>query len=599
MTAVFAARAATGERVDAERAHRAFSDAGESRAPATWIGSSGRVTLARSDDRSSGPWEGVYVIADLRLDNRDDIAAALARDGAPVDAGTADEELVARWFRARDVAGLGDLEGDFAIVLWDERTGRLVAARDCFGMRPLYWRRRDRSVELGSTPRHVLGRDIASAPLDEDTVSDYLYLSRRLDPSASFYRDLRLVRPSHALVVDDRGLDEIRLWQWREPTELRYANRDDYAEQLADELGRAVRARIRGNAPVGIALSGGLDSSAIAAFAAPACDLRAYSMVFDDHPDCDEREYIRPQIERYDIPWLQIRPERETLFEDVPEVDEPDASLAVEPHWRHALRDLAGAGGRVMLGGDGGETLMLSESDWHFIDWAMRGKVRTLARELPAHIARWGVWPRLRLRSLLGRRMPGWIRTRAPVALSDSRPTWLDASADAWHRRLARMRARVPEVTFRSAARQLAFDTVTSDLGMGMGWWPAAAHQASRYGLAYAYPFMDRRLQQFLYAVPIEVFFRDGRDRAVLRDALAGLAPDSVRNRTTQTVFTSWFGDLAASQAVRGRLESVTWPTISAIPPRERALAAAAAGEAQPWQVLCLTTFVDWYTRRQ
>ena len=465
-------------------------------------------------------------------------------------------------------------------------------------MRPLYVHRSAEVTAFASEPRQLLGRGLCTAALDETVVSDYLHVARRLDPGSSFYRDLQLVRPGHAVIASATSFTQRRYWQWREPTELRYAKREDYVEHMRAELERAVRVRVRGCRPVGIMLSGGLDSSSIAGFAAPACDVRAYSMVFDEHPDCDEREFIAPMVDQLGLQWKSLHPEQATLFSDVPRVDEPDASLAAEPWWQPAMTDLSGAGGRVMLVGDGGDTLMLSESDWHFVDWAVRGRVRPLARELRGYVRRWGALPRLRLRSLIGRAAPGWLRTRAPATWSGTPRSWLDASDGAWRNRVARHRARIPPVTFKSFARQFAFDAVTSDRGTGMGWWPASAHQANRYGLTYAYPLMDRRLQSFVYSVPLEMFFRDGADRALVRDAVTGLIPDAVSQRSSQTVFGSWFSDVARSPELRNVIESTPWPELPGIPGRAQALRAAASGNAPAWQVIALAQFVRWYSER-
>ena len=590
---MFGVRRLDGEAIErsyVERCCAASADAGPDRQD-IWLApretgdvALGHCLLATTDDaqreRQPSSLDGLWISADARIDNRAEVAEALAARGDLVAPDATDERYILHAYRAWGLDALPRLEGDFAFVLWDAPRRTLIAARDCVGIRPLFYARDSRRVMVASEIRQLFVERGVSHELDPDVVSDYLRAAHRADAGSSFYRAIRQVRPGHFLRVTADGVDEQRYWTWREPDPIRYATSGQYAEHLTEVFRAAVAARMRTSAPVGLLLSGGLDSSAIAGFAGDVLrrrgsdsrSLRTYSMVFDDHPDCDEREYIEPLTDALGVDRHWLYPERKKLFSRSPRVDEPDASTLAEPHWDDALADLSAAGGRVMFGGDAGETVFLGQSNWHFIDLLRRGNARGFLRELRGYVATWGEWPRLPWRGLVAAQLPDWAHRRLSSAMGRPRPRRRDR-------------------TFRSYAHQFAFDSIVSDAGTGAGWWVPAAHKANRYGVVYCYPFLDRRLLQFLFAVPVEQFFERGVDRAVLRRALAGLVPECVRMRTDPTAFDSWFGRVARGPELRGALQTEPWPTLPYLPARDVALSSG----TRAWRQIALAQFVVWY----
>jgi asparagine synthase (glutamine-hydrolysing) len=533
------------------------------------------------------------IAADVRLDNRDELVAALAAGGDRVEPELTDDALMLRCYRAWGEPAFARLVGDFAAVLWDGRDRRLRAVRDGFGVRPLYWWADADEVRVASEPRQLGDAALASG-LEPEAVSDYLHHAHRLDAAASFRRGVALVRPGHVLTIDDAGAHERRFWALAPPAELSYPDPRDYAEHLAEVLGRAVAARCRGARPAGLLLSGGLDSSAIAALGVHRGVVPvAYTAVFDRHPSCDERPWVRACRQALGLAGVELEPEREALFARSPAVDEPDAASYAEPHWDRALAELAARGGRTMMVGDGGETLLFGTGTWVFVDALRRRSWTWLAREAAAYRAAWGAWPTPSLRGLAVRALPA-LAGRRPRA-----PSWLDPDPAAARARWARYRSRrVPRV-FAALARQHAFERVSSDLGDAPGWWPPAQHAANRRGCVYTYPYLDRRVQELVYAIPVERFYARGRDRAVLRDALAGRLPELVRERLAPTAFDAWFARVGYGPELAAVLATARWPELEVVPTRAAALAAHRRRAAPPWQLIALGQLVAWYNQRE
>ena len=232
------------------------------------------------------PGSGVVAIVEGRLDNRRELRAALE-----VDERADDAVYVLAAHHQWGAGAAARLLGDFVTVVWDPRAGgRLLVASDPMGMRPLYYAVEDGFLLLASTLEQLLqGLDRAPSVNDEMT-STYVYRPLLEWPHASFLAGVESLRGGELLDVRDGSVEKRRYWRWPEHPPERHAARGDEVEEFRSLLEDAVRCRIRSARPVGIYLSGGLDSSAITSVAGtmrhrdPSLDLRAYSCVSTGSP---------------------------------------------------------------------------------------------------------------------------------------------------------------------------------------------------------------------------------------------------------------------------------------------------------------------------
>ena len=210
--------------------------------------------------------DGRYVlVADVRLDNRDELIGPLAISA--VDARTlSDAAILLAAIERWEELCLERLIGDYAFVLWDSARRRLLLARDPLGQRPLHYHRGNKFFALASMPKglHALA-EVPYAP-DEDRIAEFLVLMTEIGPQ-SFFQGIERVEPGHVVTVTPTGLVTRRHWQ---PTRSRIVLNGpaEYAEAVRDLLDQAVRCRLRGAEDVGATLSGGFDSAAVAATAA-------------------------------------------------------------------------------------------------------------------------------------------------------------------------------------------------------------------------------------------------------------------------------------------------------------------------------------------
>jgi asparagine synthase (glutamine-hydrolysing) len=222
--------------------------------------------IRRRETVAAGAGGTALLVADARLDNRDELGEALGIGGAELGS-LSDPALMLRALERWEDEAVERLQGDFAFAFWDSRRKRLLLARDFLGERPLHYGRGRGFFAFASMPKglHALP-EIPPAP-DQEAVASFLALIPE-DGSETFFRGIGKVRAGEIVEVTRDGLNA-RRW-WRPSLEpLRLNGTDDYAEALREHFDRAVAVRLRGTeSAVAAHLSGGLDSSAVAATAA-------------------------------------------------------------------------------------------------------------------------------------------------------------------------------------------------------------------------------------------------------------------------------------------------------------------------------------------
>ena len=327
-----------------------------------------------------------------------------------------DSEVAAHAYDAWDLTFLDRLEGMYALAIWDGRRRRLVLVRDRMGQKPLYYGTFDGLLVFASELRALVEHPAVSRRLDPEALSQYLCLEYVPAPR-SLLAGVQKLEPGTALVVEDGETRLLRYWtpplrrqgrgtapaavgEGPEEEEEEEAGggvngagdrggggaalkHGEAVERLRELLDEAVRSRLVADVPLGIFLSGGIDSSTVAALAARHGALDTFSIGFEE-PSFDESAYARAMAERIGSRHHERVVERGEMSDLVPELgrllDEPIGDASIVP--TTLLSRFARERVKVALGGDGGDEL--------FAGYPMHRahRVAPLARLLPEPLHR-------------------------------------------------------------------------------------------------------------------------------------------------------------------------------------------------------------------
>ncbi|OCX50635.1 hypothetical protein BEL04_22965 [Mucilaginibacter sp. PPCGB 2223] len=209
------------------------------------------------------------ITADARLDNRDELFSKLDASKANADE-VPDSALILKAYQKYGEDCATHLIGDFAFAIWDENEQRLFCARDHMGIKPFFYYQDERFFAFATEKKGLLALPGIDKSINKQFVYNYLIRTAEQTLDSTVYEKIKRLEPAHTLTVH-QPKNELRLlqyWDMDAETELHFANRQDYYDGLLDHFKAAVKCRLRSAYPIGVELSGGMDSSGITGVAA-------------------------------------------------------------------------------------------------------------------------------------------------------------------------------------------------------------------------------------------------------------------------------------------------------------------------------------------
>ncbi|HZB43900.1 MAG TPA: asparagine synthase (glutamine-hydrolyzing), partial [Pyrinomonadaceae bacterium] len=213
-----------------------------------------------------------------------------------------DSETLLHLYEERGLEFVGDIEGDYALALWDAREQRLVLVRDRVGVKPLYFYQRDGRFIFASEIKAILAHPQVTAEVDERQL--YHYLSFLTTPAPdTLFRDIRKLPAGHLLVVERGGEARMtRYWDALPPPASEDKRSDEeHRAEILRLLRESIRKRMMSDVPFGVFLSGGVDSSANVALMSELSGqaVRTFTVGFRDHEELNELESARSVAQRF------------------------------------------------------------------------------------------------------------------------------------------------------------------------------------------------------------------------------------------------------------------------------------------------------------
>jgi asparagine synthase (glutamine-hydrolysing) len=479
---------------------------------------------------------GKTLLWDGRLDNRQELIGSL-RETLRDD--RSDAAIAAAALESWGTRGLKKLVGDWALSLWNPQERVVLLARDFLGARSIFYTVEENCFVWSTVIDPLLLAKQRTFQLQEEYLAGWLshFPATHLTPFAGIHS----VPPGSYVLFRPKAVTVHEYWTFDPNNRIRYRDDREYEDRFRSVFGEAVRRRLRATVPVLAELSGGMDSSSIVCMAdhlmAQGCSgtPRLDTISNFDHlePNWNEAPFFEKVEERrgragHHVP-LEFAGNWHPLFDS--------NVFAGTPAFGHNLNDNAGYESyitsgryRVLLQGTGGDEVLggVPTPLPELADLLAGGRVSFFLGQLLV----WAIAQRIPALHLAGRTMRLFLPTFLGRA-SASNPTWLipqfaRRNARALNGYARRFRVFGPSPSFE--ANLSALESLRRQIGC-VGISP-------RLPIERRYPFLDRDLLEYLYAIPREQLVRPNQRRSLMRRALVGIVPAEILNRRRKAFLT-------------------------------------------------------------
>jgi asparagine synthase (glutamine-hydrolysing) len=509
------------------------------------------IDLSRGHQPLSNEDDSVWIAFNGEIFNHEELRRELVSRGHDFRTHS-DTEAIVHAYEEYGTACPEKLRGMFAFAIWDERKHRLLIARDRLGKKPLYYYQNERFLIFGSEIKSLLAHPEVKTGLDPVALDRYLSL-RYVPGPLTMFKNIYKLQPGHSLIYDENGVRIRKYW------ELEFSEREERpigeeVEEFLALLKDCIKMRLMSEVPLGVFLSGGLDSSAVVALMSQLGipNIKTFSVGYEGAGDVNELGYAGIVARHFETEHheFHVKPEEFGNFisDLVWYMDEPVADSACIPLYfisklarKHVTVVLSGEGADELLAGYSVYQRMLTLEGLHRFYHPLAAIVQPIGLRLaPSFKAR-------KYMILAG--LPFEARYRGVSnALSDElkREIWattpLNGNGDiakffAPYYEKVQNAGRLNQMLFVDTKVWLPDDLLVKADKMTM-----ANSQELRT------PFLDHVLMEYAASLPMSLKLRGGVGKYLLKTAMKGILPDEIINRSKRgfpTPTKQWFaGDL-------------------------------------------------------
>ena len=486
-----------------------------------------KTTFESEAERQPFSLDGqVWITADARVDGRADLIRRLGIKDRDL-RNAHDNELILHAYHAWGEDCVDHLIGDFAFAIWDARKQSLFCARDHFGVKPFYYAQVGAHLIISNTLNCIRLHPAVSNELNDQAIGDFLLIGSNEEPGTTFFADIKRLPAAHTLILSGGDLKVRRYWTLPIQDEIRYKRESDYVDHFVELLDAAVEDRLRTDR-VGIFMSGGLDSSTVAATAhkifsegAHSFDLRAFTAVYDRLIPDEERHYSGLVADKLNIPIHYLAVDDYLPYErwDQPELLKPEpvhsplgSAAAVD------LQKLVASHCRVALTGMGGDDF-LRPSVSYLLALLTNLRFGRFAIEVARHLRAHRRLPRIGFRTRLSRvfRRKFW---------SMSYPEWLNPGFASRLNLPERWNRMNRELALAHPLRPEAYENLTSPFWSFV--FESYDPGTVSFQVESRHPLFDVRLVNYTLRLPSLPWCVD---KSLMRSAMQGKLPEQVRRR--------------------------------------------------------------------
>jgi len=504
----------------------------------------------------------IVIIADARIDNRRELLEKFRVESKKWSQ-IPDCRIILEAYKKWGSDCPGQLVGDFAFALWDPHIRKLFCARDHIGARPFYYYYSEKFFVFSSEIKAILTFPHIPQTIDDSRVADYLQLLVGNNTN-TFYKNIFRLEPATALTIDKRKFIEKKYWDYNHGHTIKRKDDDAYAQEFKEIFFEAVRCRLRSTGPIGCTMSGGLDSSSVACVAeqllAAQNPLHTFSFNFPRLPEkelkkIDECQYqnavlAKGSFVQHAINGHEFEPLRD-LTTQLKSYDQPFFFPHLYLEWQ-ALKIAQGKGIRVMLNGLDGDTVV-SHGYEHVRNLLLKGRLYGAIKNLLAISKRQHIPKKVLFKTyLFDQFLKAPLRYCYHFSQKRINPYWNVSRilTDNFALTSGLTEQIKPEFSMLQTARRYHYRRLTNPL------LTHALEQTNNFSLCFQIenrsPFFDRRLMEYCYSLPPEQKLKNGWTRYVLRQAMKGIVPVEVIERTGKSDLTPGFISTFWSENAQG-----------------------------------------------
>lgn len=460
----------------------------------------------------------VYIIADARIDDRENLITKLGLNNQENLTKLTDVELILRAYLKWDEDCLNYLLGDFSFAIWNSKKPALFCARDHFGIKPFFHTKINNTFLFASDIQTIIKYPNISLNLSELAIADLLVFGSYQDENTTVYQNIYRLPAAHKLIItSSENIKLQRYWTLPLNQEICYKNDADYVENYRELLTIAVKDRLRFN-KVNALMSGGTDSTAIAAIASKFSEVKSFTEIVKNLFPDEEGYYAEITAKHLGIEIEYFAHDNYKLYEKweqfFPTFIEPCTSPF--PAASNDFTKLCLSHSPICLSGLGGDEVLYAHR-LYYVELFKKGQIIEFCRKTWQHWQRYGTFRGLAIRSGL-KQMLG-----LNIDLDLQYPTWIKPEFTQKLHLKERFRHYTQPKPLLHKTHPEAYQGLTSS-----AWSLALESNSYPFGLEIRYPFFDLRLINYVLAIPpIPWCF----NKHIHRASIKNLLPSSLVNR--------------------------------------------------------------------
>jgi asparagine synthase (glutamine-hydrolysing) len=449
-----------------------------------------------------------------------------------------DTEVVLNAFIEWGESCLNEFNGMFVFAILDRLSGTLFCARDRFGMKPFFYTNQNDSLIFCSELNPILAQFKNKPTADDEVIANYLILGRSHYSPDTFYKEIKRLAPGHFMKVTGQ---QIQIKQWYDIDKAYVGKYYSKPEEYLSDFKDAIQLQLRSDVPVGICLSGGLDSSAISSAVLKFSghhDFHSYSAVYDSTGRENEIEYIK-EFEHSGLQMHYVKPDAKDILKDIDAfIDAFQIPIpGISPYAELKVMELATNYSTVVLSGQGADEVLGGYEycyGAYLKELLLKAKFLRFIRECRYLLSDGNLLSSMKYMMFFF--LPSSLKT---FAFSFKNKLVSESFAAKYKNAVHRL---VDDFYSFSTLRQFSINHIKYKFEHHLMW---SDRSGMLYSLEARFPFIDHRIIEKSIGTDSDLIMSKGYTKSIMRNALSGILPNKIRDRKQKVGFETpggeWF----------------------------------------------------------